>query len=225
MFWSRYLGNMDTNVITAISSAAQSTDAHLNWNTVILGFIGLLSTTISGVLAIFMSKISDHTKVSMDNTNEAKTTARDTAVAIETVHSAVNGDRSKMMQEIKTLRDEILLISKQRATLQEQVRETASKQELPQLTDEQVIAVLNARLLRDKKAQGEVEALAQQGKDALAAAVVEAEAQQGKVAAATEARVVKQAKAQQAKAQQAGTVPTLTDDDILQILEQRLRSK
>lgn len=101
----------------------------VNWNTIILAIIGLASTIVTSVVAVYMAKIKtgqDRTLVNSDktltNSEETKSAARDTAVSVERVHVAVNSERTAMLAEVKALRDEILALSKAKATLEERER-------------------------------------------------------------------------------------------------------
>lgn len=60
--------------------------------------------------------------LSESNTKDAKTTAEKTAGEVEKIHTAVNSRDTVMQAELKKLREEILSLSKEKATMQEHQR-------------------------------------------------------------------------------------------------------
>jgi hypothetical protein len=84
-----------------------------NWNTVILAATGLVTV----LTPIFLALINRKAGRTLDNSEETKVSARATAESVEKVHVAVNSERTKLLEEMKELREIILVLSKDKATL------------------------------------------------------------------------------------------------------------
>jgi hypothetical protein len=94
-------------IATAASTAT-------NWQTVLIAGIGLASTIVSGIVAVLLARISANTRASRVNSDatmgiaaETRESAKATAISVEKVHVAVNSERTKMLDEIRKLRQEI----------------------------------------------------------------------------------------------------------------------
>ena len=101
-------------------------DTQVNWNTIILAIIGLASTGLTGVLAIYMSKMNTKAASTLDNSHETKAAAQATAASMEKVHEAVNSERTAMLNEIKRLRDDMTIQASTIATLIERAKGVAT---------------------------------------------------------------------------------------------------
>jgi len=96
-------------VDSAVSSSA------INWNTIILAIISLLGTLVTSVMAYFVAKIRT-------TSNETKEAAVKSATSMEQIHVAVNSERTALLKKVEDLRDEILQMSKDKATADEATR-------------------------------------------------------------------------------------------------------
>ena len=90
---------------------------------IIAGVIGLMTTTATIVGSIFLAKINSKATATHEAAVLTKDATVETAKSVEKIHVAVNSEREKMVNEIRTLRDEILAGAKEVATLRERERE------------------------------------------------------------------------------------------------------
>lgn len=84
-------------------------------NTIILS----IATLVSALSPIFLALINKKAAKTLENSEETRVAAKATAVSVEKVHVAVNSERTKMLEELKSLRDVILELSKDKARLEE----------------------------------------------------------------------------------------------------------
>lgn len=110
---------------TVASQAVQANT--INWNTIILAIISLMGTVLTGVMAIYMAKISGRTQQALTNTEDTKTSAAATAVSVEKVHVAVNSERAAMVEKMDNLQKVVLELSKDKAKLEEHARELGDR--------------------------------------------------------------------------------------------------
>lgn len=106
---------MDTNLISQLLTALVQRQAEtpgMPMSTML--WIAAIAPTLASIAAYISAKASkDEARASKD---EAKAGRDD----IQKVHEAVNSERTAMVDEVKRLRDEILLISTQKAKLEEE---------------------------------------------------------------------------------------------------------
>jgi len=122
---------METNIAHLLAPSSAT-----NWQTVIIAIIGLISTSLTLFMTYYMAKVRSNTLKAVENTEETKQSAKETAASVEKVHVAVNSERTAMLEQVKTLRDEILEISKQKATLEEHARSASeAKAAVPPAAD------------------------------------------------------------------------------------------
>lgn len=88
----------------------------IDWNTIILAFIGFMGTVATGVITYFIGQMKNNTAA--------------TATSVEKIHIAVNSERTAALEEIRALRDEILRISKLKAALEEEQKGTKKAAEV-----------------------------------------------------------------------------------------------
>lgn len=112
---------MDTNLISQLLTALvqrQADTPAMPLSAVL--WIAAIAPTLAAIAAYITSKAG----------REESRSGRE---EIKKVHEAVNSERSAMIQEVKTLRDEILLITKQKAQLEE--KQIASERGRPEDMD------------------------------------------------------------------------------------------
>jgi len=125
---------MDTNtlatnaaqVIQQAVQAAQPTVNAINWNLIVTAISGLVVAMISGATAIFVARISSNTKRTVENSEVSKQAAIDTADGVKAIHVAVNSERTAMLDKVEKLRDEILMMAKEKAITEEKLRVAAA---------------------------------------------------------------------------------------------------
>jgi predicted nuclease with TOPRIM domain len=103
---------MDTNAISSILNALslrQDADNSTTWMIVTGMIISAIAPTLAGVAAYLSAKAAKLKSVEMQE-------------EVVKIHTAVNSERTAMLAEVKALRDQILEISKQKATLEEKDR-------------------------------------------------------------------------------------------------------
>jgi hypothetical protein len=66
----------------------------INWNTIILALISLVGTVMTGVIAVFMAKVSNNTGKSVANSETTKVAAVETAKKVEAVRTDLEQARS-----------------------------------------------------------------------------------------------------------------------------------
>lgn len=91
--------------------------------------IGMIIAAIAPTLAAVATYIQS--RAALANTQKSKEVAENTANEVGKIHVAVNSERSALLEEVRKLRDEILVISKEKATLVETARVQSVSQAAP----------------------------------------------------------------------------------------------
>ena len=94
----------------------------LDWNTIILAIIALIGATIGPILGVYMAKIQLAAKRTLEFAEQTQT-------EIAKVHTAVNSERTAMIDEVRKLRDEVLRLSTLNATKTEMIRAAGEAEE------------------------------------------------------------------------------------------------
>lgn len=87
----------------------------INWNTIILSVIGLISATLTSFITYLMAKVRNNTRDTLANSEVTRDFAKETAVTVEKVHVAVNSERSKMQEELKKLNEQVAKLVQEKA--------------------------------------------------------------------------------------------------------------
>lgn len=148
---------MATNVaqvIEAATMAAQPTVSALNWNLIVMAIIGLVTSTISAVMAYFMARLNKSTEKHAENSAATKEIATETAKVTKEIKNGINGERTELLNKVDALRNEILAISMAHATLKETHRQS---EEAALLSKAQIAQIVAALLERRQELNGNQE--------------------------------------------------------------------
>jgi len=149
---------MDTNQFSVLVSLLSQPRSGIDNQSLFLIF-GMIITAVGGIASTVASIFANaQAKAATASANATNATAKVTQEEAVKIHTAVNSERSAMMLEVKTLRDEILVLSKDKAVSGAREREQEIKNALATvptfatvpLTEERLLEILDARDARRK---------------------------------------------------------------------------
>jgi len=133
---------MDTNLLAQLIAALVAAQSHapVVAAPIVGGVHPIVIATgmvLAGVAPIIAAVAAWFAQQAARNTEHVKAVSTTLMENVEKVHVAVNSERTAMLEQIRELRDEILRLSKDRATLEEQQRERGAQDVRRDTRDEQ----------------------------------------------------------------------------------------